>query len=108
MYVSKAVLLVWQWLRLASNCQSGHVGVQRVKCCCVEYGRFEAKIREIREQMLQTTGNGGSDVQSQQQTGRFVRYLLCFHLCRTVCLCEHEKYVLGWSECPVVEISCSQ
>jgi len=42
---------------------------------CAEYGRFEAKIREIREQMLQTTtGNGGSVTQSQQQTGRFVRW----------------------------------
>ena len=42
---------------------------------CVEYSRFEAKIREIREQMLQTTtGNGGTGIQSQQQTGRFVRY----------------------------------
>jgi len=40
----------------------------------IEYSRFEAKIREIREQMLQTTtGNGGSGIQSQQQTGRFVR-----------------------------------
>jgi len=47
-----------------------------VKCFFAEYGRFEAKIREIREQMLQTTtGNGGTGIQSQQQTGRFVRYL---------------------------------
>ena len=44
---------------------------------CLEYGRFEAKIREIREQMLQTTtGNGGGGIQSQQQTGRFVRYVM--------------------------------
>jgi len=45
-------------------------------CLCVEYSRFEAKIREIREQMLQTTtGNGGlGGIQTQQQTGRFVRY----------------------------------
>ena len=49
---------------------------------CAEYSRFEAKIREIREQMLQTTtGNGGANIQSQQQTGRFVRFLLiiCFY-----------------------------
>jgi len=43
---------------------------------CIEYGRFEAKIREIREQMLQTTGSDGGGIQSQQQTGRFVRFLL--------------------------------
>jgi len=54
-----------------------------VHCSRIEYSRFEAKIREIREQMLQTsTGNGGGGIQSQQQTGRFVRFLLiiCFSL----------------------------
>ena len=51
---------------------------------CIEYGRFEAKIREIREQMLQTTGNGGTGLHSQQQTGRFVRLLMSIHSCATV------------------------